>query len=78
MGVYCTVFIVSLKYKTDTHVFSLKVSHAGCVRFRSSAYSEWPWCLAVRAAAKKAWSGLDSLLQEVRCALGFFGGQHGQ
>jgi hypothetical protein len=34
--------------------------------------------LAVRAAAKKAWSGLDSLLQEVRCALGFFGGQHGQ
>lgn len=32
----------------------------------------------VRAAARRAWSGVDSLLQEVRCALGFFGGQHGQ
>ena len=32
----------------------------------------------VRAAARNAWSGLDQLLQEVRCALGFFGGQHGQ
>jgi U3 small nucleolar RNA-associated protein 21 len=32
----------------------------------------------VRTAARKAWSGLDQLMQEVRCALGFFGGQHGQ
>ena len=32
----------------------------------------------VRTAARRAWSGLDQLMQEVRCALGFFGGQHGQ
>ena len=31
----------------------------------------------VRAAARGAWKGLDALLQEVRCALGFFSGQHG-
>ena len=32
----------------------------------------------VRDAARKTWEGLDALMQEVRCALGFFGGQHGQ
>ena len=31
----------------------------------------------VRDAARKTWEGLDALMQEVRCALGFFGGQHG-
>jgi hypothetical protein len=32
----------------------------------------------VRAAARRAWGNVDALMQEVRCALGFFGGQHGQ
>jgi U3 small nucleolar RNA-associated protein 21 len=31
----------------------------------------------VRGAARQAWEGLDALMQEVRCALGFFGGAHG-
>jgi hypothetical protein len=31
----------------------------------------------VRERAKATWKGVDDLLQEVRCALGFFGGVAG-
>ena len=40
----------------------------------------WQYKLAngfYTGAARQAWEGLDALMQEVRCALGFFGGAHG-
>ena len=31
----------------------------------------------LREVARKTWAGMDHLMNEVRCALGFFAGTHG-
>ena len=49
--------------------------HGSAIRERESLRMR---AETVRAAARRAWGNVDALLQEVRCALGFFGGQHGQ
>jgi U3 small nucleolar RNA-associated protein 21 len=49
--------------------------HGSAIRERESLRMR---AETVRAAARRAWGSVDALMQEVRCALGFFGGQHGQ
>ena len=49
--------------------------HGSAIRERESLRMR---AETVRAAARRAWGNVDALMQEVRCALGFFGGQHGQ
>ena len=49
--------------------------HGSAIRERESLRMR---AETVRAAARRQWQNVDVLLQEVRCALGFFGGQHGQ
>lgn len=48
--------------------------HGGALQARESLRLK---AEKVRAAAKATWKGVDDLLQEVRCALGFFGGVAG-
>jgi U3 small nucleolar RNA-associated protein 21 len=61
-----------LLHATLTHFLKI---HGSAVRERESLRLR---AETVRAAARRAWTGVDGLLQEVRCALGFFAGQHGQ
>ena len=48
--------------------------HGGALQARESLRLK---AERVRERAKATWKGVDDLLQEVRCALGFFGGVAG-
>ena len=61
----------------DSQRAQLELCHALLAHFQSARLGDTRACACARrpcAAARRAWGNVDALMQEVRCALGFFGG----